>query len=110
MSDDRRLRVRQVKVKIFNRRNTGTDRNMQVMLVRRQQVTSVGAVPVVIYVLVSVIHTEGLINGGALVHELYRAASVGRYVTDGQQSAERERRQCSRGQSDRLNCQLCKRD
>lgn len=69
------------------------------------QVTDVSVVPVVIYVLVSVVHTERLVDGGALVHEVYGAPGVGRYVTDGQQSAERdEERRCSGGQSDRLNC------
>jgi len=46
-------------------------------------------VPVMIYVLVSVIHAERFINGGALVHELYRASGVSRYVTDSQQPVKR---------------------
>ena len=40
------------------------------------------SVPVMIYVLVGIIHTEGLINGGALCHELDGAARVSRNVTD----------------------------
>ena len=41
-----------------------------------------------INVLVGIIHTERLIDGGALSHELYRAPCVGRYVTDSQESEE----------------------
>lgn len=46
-------------------------------------------VPVMIYVLVGVVHAERLVDGGALVHELYGASGVGRDVTDGQQPADR---------------------
>ena len=34
---------------------------------------------------VGVVEAEGLVDGGALVHELDRAAGVGRDVADGQQ-------------------------
>lgn len=44
-----------------------------------------------IYVLVGVVHAERLIDGGALVHELYGASRVSRDVTDGQQPADRQR-------------------
>lgn len=53
------------------------------------------ALPVVIYMLVGVIHTERLINGGALIHEPYRTSGVSGYVTDGEQSVKREKRGCS---------------
>lgn len=51
---------------------------------------SVCPVPVVIYVLVGVVHTERLIDGGALVHELDGAPGVSRDVTDGQKSVNKE--------------------
>lgn len=49
-----------------------------------------------VYVLVRIIHTEGLIDGGALSHELNRAAHVGRYVTDRQEPEEKERQEVMR--------------
>lgn len=54
------------------------------------QVRPVCAVPVVIDVLVCVVHAERLIDGGALVHELYGAPGVGGDVTDGEQPGEGE--------------------
>lgn len=42
-------------------------------------------------VLVGVVHAERLVDGGALVHELYGAVGVGGDVADGQQSAKRRR-------------------
>lgn len=57
-------------------------------------------VPVVIDVLVGIVHAEGLIDGGALVHEVYGAPGVSRYVADSQQSVDRE----VRGHSDALHC------
>lgn len=50
---------------------------------------AVCTVPVMIYVLVCIIYAERLINGGALIHELYGAAGVSRDVTDGQQPRKR---------------------
>lgn len=44
--------------------------------------------PVVVDVLVGVVHAEGLVDGGALVHELDGAAGVGRDVADGEQPAD----------------------
>lgn len=41
--------------------------------------------PVMVNVLASVIHAERLIDSGTLIHKLYGASSVCRYVTDGQQ-------------------------
>lgn len=69
-------------MKVFNRRNIEPNSNLQV--------TPVSTVPVVIDVLVSVVHAEGLIDGGALVHEIDGASGVGRYVADGEQSVERD--------------------
>lgn len=43
-------------------------------------------------VLVGVVHAERLVDGGALIHELYGAVGVGGDVADGQQSAERRRK------------------
>lgn len=53
---------------------------------------TVCSIPVMINMLVSVIDAERLINGGAFIHELYRASSVSRYVADGQQPAGRQKR------------------
>lgn len=44
--------------------------------------------PVVVDVLVGVVHAEGLVDGGALVHELDGSARVGRDVADGEKPAE----------------------
>lgn len=40
-------------------------------------------------VLVSVVHAEGFVDGGALVHKVDGAAGVGRDVTNGEQPADR---------------------
>lgn len=40
-------------------------------------------------VLVSVVHAEGFVDGGALVHKLDGAASVGRDVANGEEPADR---------------------
>ena len=48
--------------------------------------------PVVVHVLVGVVHTEGFIDGGALVHEAYGAPGVSGDIADSQKSAERERK------------------
>lgn len=45
-------------------------------------------VPVVVDVLVGIVHAEGLVDGGALVHELDGAAGVSRDVADGEKPAE----------------------
>lgn len=45
--------------------------------------------PVMVDVLVGVVHAEGFVDSGALVHELDGAASVGRDVTDGEKPADR---------------------
>lgn len=45
------------------------------------------SLPVVVDVLVGVVHAEGLVDGGALAHELDGAAGVGRDVADGEQPA-----------------------
>jgi len=51
----------------------------------------------VVDVLVGVVHAEGLIDGGALVHEVDGAAGVSRYVTDGQQSVDGEVKRSAEG-------------
>lgn len=44
--------------------------------------------PVMVDVLVGVVHAEGFVDSGALVHELDGAASVCRDVTDGEKPAQ----------------------